>query len=85
MKLLYKPLGILLGVLGGAIATSLFDKVWSAITGEPESPDATDPKSGWGEILLAAVIQGAIFAGVRAAVNRAGAKGYQRATGVWPG
>lgn len=85
MKLLYKPLGLLLGVLGGAIATSLFDRIWSAITGDDESPDATDPGSGWGKVVLAAVIQGAIFAGVRAAVNRAGAKGYEKATGVWPG
>ena len=85
MKLLYKPLGLLLGMLGGALATALFDRIWSAITGDDETPDATDRDSGWVKVVLAAVIQGAVFAGVRTAVNRAGAKGFEKATGVWPG
>ncbi|MFD5716032.1 DUF4235 domain-containing protein, partial [Streptomyces pharetrae] len=37
-----------------------------------------------GEILLAAAVQGAIFATVRSAVDRAGAKAIARKTGVWP-
>jgi len=85
VKLLYKPLGLLLGMLGGALATALFDRIWSAITGDDETPDATDRDSGWVKVVLAAVIQGAVFAGVRTAVNRAGAKGFEKATGVWPG
>lgn len=84
MKLLYKPLGLVIGVLGGMLATRVFEKVWSAITGDPKAPEATDPNSSWSEIALAAAVQGAIFAGVRAVVNRAGAKGYEKATGTWP-
>ena len=37
------------------------------------------------DILIAATIQGAIFAAVKAAVDRGGARAFQRWTGEWPG
>jgi hypothetical protein len=37
------------------------------------------------EILVAAAIQGAIFATVKAVINRGGARAFQRLTGEWPG
>ena len=33
----------------------------------------------------AAALQAAVFAGVRAGVDRAGARAFERTTGVWPG
>ena len=36
------------------------------------------------EVVLAAAIQGAIFAAVKA-VDRAGARGFTQLTGTWPG
>ena len=47
-------------------------------------PDARDPTRDWTEVLLAAALQGAIFALVRAAVDRAGAAGVGHAVGDWP-
>jgi hypothetical protein len=38
-----------------------------------------------GKILLAAALEGAIFAVVRALIDRGGARGYQKITGTWPG
>jgi Protein of unknown function (DUF4235) len=37
------------------------------------------------EVVLAAAIQGAIFAATKAAIDRAGARGFTRLTGNWPG
>ena len=51
---------------------------------EDDAPDALDRDRGWGEVLLAAAVQGAIFAVVRSAVDRTGAKAIERSTGVWP-
>ena len=85
MKLLYKPLGALVGVISGLIAGTAFKQVWRRVGHEDEAPTATDHKPGWPEVLLAAALQGAIFGVVRAAVNRAGAVGFARLTGVWPG
>jgi len=83
-KIVYKPVGMLVGVLGGVLATTAFDKVWGAVAGTDEAPDATDKDATWSQVLLAATIQGAIFGVVKAAVDRAGATGYRKVTGEWP-
>jgi hypothetical protein len=36
-------------------------------------------------VLPAAALQGAVFALVKAAIQRGGARGFERLTGVWPG
>ena len=83
-KLLYKPLSLAFGVAGGLLAGALFKQVWKRVSDEPDAPDATDEHRGWGEVLAAAALQGAIFAAVKAAVDRGGATGVRRLTGVWP-
>jgi predicted metal-dependent enzyme (double-stranded beta helix superfamily) len=85
IKLLYKPLGLLVSVLGGVLAGAIFKKAWKIAAGQDQAPQATDQQRGWGEVLLAAALQGAIFAVVKAAVDRGAATGVQKATGVWPG
>jgi hypothetical protein len=85
MKFAYKPFGVLASVLGGLLAGMIFKRIWQAIAGEDDSPNATDRDRGWGEILAAAAVEGALFGAVKAAVGRAGAKGFERATGTWPG
>jgi predicted metal-dependent enzyme (double-stranded beta helix superfamily) len=84
-KIMYKPVGMLVGVLGGILATAVFNKVWGKVAGEDEAPDATDKNATWGQVLLAATIQGAIFGVVKAALDRGGAVGYRKVTGEWPG
>lgn len=84
LPLAYKPVGFALGWVGGTLAGMAFQKAWKLIRDEDDAPDALDPDRGWGEILLAAAIQGAIFAAVRSVVDRGGAKAIERSTGVWP-
>ena len=83
-KIAYKPVGILLGVAAGAIAGFAFKEAWKAVSGDDDAPNATDEDRGWGEILAAAAVQGAIFALVKAAVDRGGATGVRKLTGHWP-
>jgi hypothetical protein len=85
IKLLYKPVGMVVSVLGGLLAGAIFKRVWKVTAREDDAPKATDAKRGWREILLAAAIQGAIFAVVKAAVDRGAAEGTRKLTGVWPG
>jgi hypothetical protein len=68
-KLAYKPVGILSGIAAGALAGVLFKQVWKLAAGDEDAPNATDEDRGWGEILVAAALQGAIFAVVKAAVD----------------
>lgn len=81
----YKPVGFVLGAAGGAIASAAFREVWKVMESTGEAPDATDEERTWREILLAAALQGAIFAVVKAVVDRSGAVATRRLTGTWPG
>jgi hypothetical protein len=83
-KVAYKPVGILMGIAAGALAGVVFKQVWKLAAGDGDAPNATDEDRGWGEILAAAALQGAIFAIVRAAVDRGGATGVRKLTGDWP-
>jgi hypothetical protein len=83
-KVAYKPVGMLLGIGAGIVAGAVFKQVWKIAAGDDDAPDATDEERGWGEILAAAALQGAIFAVVKAAVDRGGASGVRRLTGRWP-
>ncbi|MBW1604319.1 DUF4235 domain-containing protein [Streptomyces sp. JJ66] len=83
-KLAYKPFGLLAGIASGAVAGAVFQQVWKRLGHADDAPDATDPHRGWPEILLAAALQGAIFAAVKATVNRGGATAVHRLTGTWP-
>ncbi|KJK38525.1 membrane protein [Lentzea aerocolonigenes] len=85
MKFLYRPLGMLLGALGGFLATAIFGQVWKVVGHDEEAPSATMRNRTWREVLLAAALQGAIFGLVKAAIDRGGAKGFQKLTGKWPG
>jgi hypothetical protein len=83
-KVAYKPVGLLLGVAAGALAGVIFKQVWRLASGDDDAPNATDEERGWTEILAAAALQGAIFAVVKALIDRGGATGVRKLTGTWP-
>ncbi|GAA2778047.1 DUF4235 domain-containing protein [Nonomuraea dietziae] len=85
MALIYKPLSLLISVLGGMIAGALFKQVWKVVAGQDDAPDADDQEYTWRQVLVAAMVQGAIFGLVKAAIQRAGAQGVRKTTGHWPG
>ena len=72
-KVAYKPVGLLLGIAAGALAGVIFKQVWRLASGDDDAPNATDEDRSWGEIIAAAALQGAIFAVVKALVDRGGA------------
>ena len=84
-KMLYKAVGLLAGLLGGMLASAIVRKVWKFTPGHDEAPEAIDTRRGWGEILTAAALEGAIFAVIRAAVERATAASAEKLTGEEPG
>jgi Protein of unknown function (DUF4235) len=84
MKLLYKPFGIVFGLLGGMLAKRLFERLWSMIDRE-QPPAPTTRDAGWVKAIGAAALEGATQRATRAAVDRAGARSFERLTGSWPG
>jgi len=84
-KMMYKAVGVLVGLLGGMLASAIVRKVWQLTPGHDRAPEAIDTRRSWGEILTAAALQGAIFAVIRAAVERATAASAEKLTGAQPG
>ncbi|MER5783156.1 DUF4235 domain-containing protein [Streptomyces mobaraensis] len=85
VNIAYKPVGLVLGLAGGMLAGAAFRRTWKLLGHDDDAPDATDEDRAWREILLAAALQGAVFAVVKATVDRAGATATRRLTGTWPG
>jgi hypothetical protein len=84
MGAIYKPFGILLGLLSGVAGRRLFDFVWTKID-HREPPEATTEVASWRRVLAVAAIEGMIFRITRVTVVRCGAIGWRHLTGVWPG
>jgi hypothetical protein len=84
VKVIYTPISIAISVLGAMLAGALFKQIWKRIAGEDEPPKALESEYRR-EVLPAAAAQGLVFGAVKAVVQRRGAKGFERATGVWPG
>jgi hypothetical protein len=84
-RLSYRATDLIADVVGGMFASLVFRKAWSLIEQGQDAPKPTDEQRGWREILLAAGLQGAIFALIKAAIDRGAAEGTRKLTGIWPG
>jgi len=84
-KLIYRPFGLLFSILGGVLASMLFKRLWQVWSDEEDPPKPKESEYGWRELLPAALLQGAIFGLVKAAIDRGGARAFERMTGTWPG
>lgn len=84
-RILYKPLGLLVSAVGAIVAGAIFKRIWRAVAHEDKAPKATDESKGWVEVVTASAAKGAVAGGVKALIGRAGATGFARLTGAWPG
>ena len=84
MTAIYKPFGIVFGILAGLLSKKLFDQLWGVVDKE-EPPKPTTLEASWPRILSAAAVQGVVFKVTRALVDRNAAKGFYWLTGAWPG
>jgi uncharacterized membrane protein YeaQ/YmgE (transglycosylase-associated protein family) len=84
MKILYKPFGIIAGMIGARLARSLFKSIWGTIdTAAP--PRASTEYTTLPKVVGAAVVEAATTAATRATVERAGLKWFHFTTGIWAG
>jgi hypothetical protein len=73
------------GLLASRAAGSLFKNLWMLLAKQTETPKASEQYSSWSEVVIAATLQGAVFGGVKALVDRASRTRFARITGTWPG
>jgi Protein of unknown function (DUF4235) len=84
-KLAYRPIGLIGGILAGTLSGIVFKQIWKQVSDEDDAPNALQSEYSMKEVVIAAAIQGAIFAATKAAIDRAGAQGFKQLTGAWPG
>ena len=78
------PFSIIIGVLAGKVATSVFTKVWGQIIDE-EPPDAKHREIPYAQLVGALILEGAILKLVRGFVDHGLRHAWMRSTGEWPG
>jgi hypothetical protein len=83
MRLLYKPLAIIAGLISARIGRSVFRGLWAKIDHEPPPI----PGSGEGsvaKVVGAQALQAGVMAGTAAAVDRGFATVFHHLIGIWP-
>ena len=83
--MVYKPFSLAVSMLGGMVAGAIVKQIWRVAAREEETPSATDAARRWPEILAAAALEGAVFAVVKASLERGTATAARQLTGTWPG
>ena len=83
-RLLFAPISIIGSLLAGLVARKAFDGIWSAIDDE-EPPEAGEERESLARVLMAAVLQAAVFAGTRVLFDRQARRAFRGLTGTWPG
>lgn len=84
MSLAFKPIGIIIGLLTGMVGKRIFEQIWKLIDDE----DAPEPKYreiALGKLVLALLLEGAIFRVLRGLADHGARHGFARLTGEWPG
>jgi hypothetical protein len=84
MKVVYTPLGIALSLLMGQVGKKIFDLIWSQIE-DQEAPRPKHREIDVRKLLMALLIEGAVFRLVRGIVDHYARRGFAALTGSWPG
>ena len=84
MGLVFRPVGILTGLLAGIIGKKIFQLVWRLIDDE-DAPAAEYREIALGKLVVALLLEGAIFGVLRGLADHAARHGFARLTGEWPG
>lgn len=84
MKLLYKPFGIIAGVLGAKVGQSVFKALWARVDNQPP-PKPEIEQAPLPKVVAASALEAATLAGVGAAADTLSRRWFQYLTGIWPG
>ncbi|MBV8987630.1 MAG: DUF4235 domain-containing protein [Solirubrobacterales bacterium] len=83
-KVVFVPVSVVSGLLAGMIGKKLFGLIWGLID-DQEPPKPEHRQVALGKMVLALVIEGALFSLVRGLVSHGSRIAFTRVTGAWPG
>ena len=84
LKVLFIPVSVVGGLIGGFLGKKLFDQIWGMID-EEEPPGREHRDVPWWKVIVALALEGAIFRVARGVVDRGSRQAFYRVTGSWPG
>ena len=84
MKFLFLPFSIASGLLAGFLSKKIFDAIWRLVDSE-EAPGSEHKDISVAKLVLALVIEGAVFRAVSGLTDHAARRRFQSVTGKWPG
>jgi Protein of unknown function (DUF4235) len=84
VKLLYKPLSLIAGLIAARAAKATFQAIWKRID-DREPPKPTTADATLRHVLTASVLEAGTKAGMAAMADRAAARTFNYLFGVWPG
>ena len=83
-KVMFLPISIGGGFLAGLIGKKLFGVVWGAID-DQEPPSAEHRDVSMLKLIVALLIEGALFSLIKGLVDHGSRHAVARVTGAWPG
>ena len=83
-KFLFIPFSVLGGMLAGLIGKKTFELIWGAFDDE-DAPEPKHREISLVKLIIALIVQGAIFRAVRGLVDHGSRHAFQKLTGSWPG
>ena len=84
IKLMFKPVSVIGGILAGLIGKKAFEAIWAALA-RREAPDPRRRETAWRALIPALLLEGAIFRAVRGVVDHGSRRWFSSLTGRWPG
>ena len=83
MRLLYKPFGLIAGLIAARIGRSVFRSLWTKFDDGP-LPNPNTGEASVAKVVTGRALQAAVMAGSAAAVDRAFAALFHHLIGIWP-
>jgi Protein of unknown function (DUF4235) len=83
-KILFLPFSVLSGILAGIIGRKTFERVWGIFDADG-TPDPRQREVAFPKLIVALMLEGAIFATVRGLAEHGSRSAFSRLTGRWPG
>jgi len=83
-KVIFVPVSIGGGLLAGLIGKKLFSLLWGVVD-DQEPPRADHRRVNISKLVIALLVEGALFALIRGLVDHGSRHAFARVTGAWPG
>jgi hypothetical protein len=84
VKLAFTPISLGLGLAAGQIAKKIFEALWGKV-GDGEAPKSKHREIALAQLVIALLVEGAVFKLVKGLVDHGTRHGWARLTGSWPG